>query len=226
MKTNYKLILFRDGRSILCSDEEIKVANWVIEYQKEDNIGEIFFIDTEYKIAKDIQKRIIAGIPELPSISMPDEIRQKLFELHGWVDDSWIKELTKDLKDGHTIKTSEMCLKAGFNKSKELRGFSLRDVEKAFEAGFDRGVAFKRFDENPEEIPVSILNEYDFIKSLQEPIEVKVELEMEEYGVCKPCNNQGVYHCAHPEECGSAKILQRPKTTNNSYTINKILTLL
>jgi hypothetical protein len=213
---NYTLILFRDGRSILCSDEEIKEGDY--KYHHVTGVRKAL-VDGNYTN----QFKIIAGIPKLPSISMSDEIRNKLFELYEWVDvdNLWEKQKYVDRHNGNSH-----SFKLGFNKNQELRGFSLRDMEKAFEAGFDRGVAFKRFDENPEEIPVSILNEYDFIKSLQEPIEVKVELEMEEYGVCKPCNNQGVYHCAHPEECGSAKILQRPKTTNNSYTINKILTLL
>jgi hypothetical protein len=54
----------KDGISInqniyITSDEEIKVGDWVIEFQKNDNIGEVHFINGEYVIARDIQKKII-----------------------------------------------------------------------------------------------------------------------------------------------------------------------
>jgi hypothetical protein len=43
----------------ITSDEEIKVEDWVIEFQKGDDIGEVQFINSEYVIAGDIQKKII-----------------------------------------------------------------------------------------------------------------------------------------------------------------------
>jgi hypothetical protein len=43
----------------ITSDDEIKVGDWVIEFQKGDNIGEVHFINNEYVIAQDIQKKII-----------------------------------------------------------------------------------------------------------------------------------------------------------------------
>jgi hypothetical protein len=43
----------------ITSDEEIKVGDWVIEFQKGDDIGEVHFINSEYVIAGDIQKKII-----------------------------------------------------------------------------------------------------------------------------------------------------------------------
>jgi hypothetical protein len=43
----------------ITSDEEIKVGYWVIEFQKGDDIGEVHFINSEYVIASDIQKKII-----------------------------------------------------------------------------------------------------------------------------------------------------------------------
>jgi hypothetical protein len=54
----------KDGISInqhiyITSDEEIKVGGWVIEFQKGDNIGEVHFVNSEYVIASDIQKKII-----------------------------------------------------------------------------------------------------------------------------------------------------------------------
>jgi hypothetical protein len=43
----------------ITSDVEIKVEDWVIEFQKGDDIGEVHFINSEYVIAGDIQKKII-----------------------------------------------------------------------------------------------------------------------------------------------------------------------
>ena len=43
----------------ITSDEVVKVGDWVIEFQKNDKIGEVHFINGEYVIAKDIQKKII-----------------------------------------------------------------------------------------------------------------------------------------------------------------------
>ena len=43
----------------ITSNEEIKVGDWVIEFQKNDNIGQVHFINNEYVIARDIQKKII-----------------------------------------------------------------------------------------------------------------------------------------------------------------------
>jgi hypothetical protein len=43
----------------ITSDEEIKLGDWVIEFQKGDDIGEVHFINGKYVIANDIQKKII-----------------------------------------------------------------------------------------------------------------------------------------------------------------------
>ena len=43
----------------ITSNEKIKVGDWVIEFQKGDDIGEVHFINSEYVIASDIQKKII-----------------------------------------------------------------------------------------------------------------------------------------------------------------------
>jgi len=51
----------------------------------------------------------------------------------------------------------------------------------------------------------------------------KVLVEYEEYGLCIPCNKQGVRHCAHPEECEYSQTLTRPKITyNNEIIINSV----
>jgi hypothetical protein len=43
----------------ITSEEAIKEGDWVIEFQKGDDIGEVHFINSEYVIASDIQKKII-----------------------------------------------------------------------------------------------------------------------------------------------------------------------
>ena len=43
----------------ITSDEEIKEGDWVMEFQKGDNIGEVHFINSQYVIARNIQKKII-----------------------------------------------------------------------------------------------------------------------------------------------------------------------
>ena len=47
------------GHIYISSSEEIKVGDWVIEFQKGDTLGEVHFINNEYVIAKDIQNKII-----------------------------------------------------------------------------------------------------------------------------------------------------------------------
>jgi len=48
-------------------------------------------------------------------------------------------------------------------------------------------------------------------------------VEYEEYGLCIPCNKQGVRHCAHPEECSSAQILTKLKIApDNTITIRSV----
>lgn len=49
----------------------------------------------------------------------------------------------------------------------------------------------------------------DFIQSKYHPKgDIVIECEMEEYplNACKACNENGVAHCAYPEECGQIKI--------------------
>ena len=49
-----------EGKNIyITSDEEIKEGDWVMEFQKGDNIGEVHFINSQYVIARNIQKKII-----------------------------------------------------------------------------------------------------------------------------------------------------------------------
>tara|TARA_R110002124_G_scaffold281430_1_gene455743 strand:+ start:94837 stop:95577 length:741 start_codon:yes stop_codon:yes gene_type:complete len=51
----------------------------------------------------------------------------------------------------------------------------------------------------------------------------EILVEYEQYGLCIPCNKQGVRHCAHPEECGYSQLLERPKVdSHNTITVHPI----
>lgn len=76
--TNKLIIL---PQPILVSDEKTVVGNWAIEYQKGDVVGEIVYIKDEYRLAPDIQNKIIAGIEGLPKLDL-SAIAKKI----GWVD--------------------------------------------------------------------------------------------------------------------------------------------
>jgi hypothetical protein len=185
---NYTLILFRDGRMILCSDERIIK-------------GDYAYHEVTNNITHCIEKgslrgwhKLIAGIPELPSISMSDEIRQELQERYGWAD---VEKLAKE-DAPLSGKIYQTGYKDGFNKNQELRGFSLRDIEKAIQYGRE----------------VHYTNDEPFIQSLQQPIEVKVELEMEQESLGEVFNGRS---------SNTMWSDPKPKITHNSVTITKVL---
>jgi hypothetical protein len=60
-----KVYYLNNKNIYITSNEEIKVGDWVIEFQKGDDIGEVHFINSEYVIARDIQKKIILTTDEL-----------------------------------------------------------------------------------------------------------------------------------------------------------------
>jgi hypothetical protein len=43
----------------ITSGETISVGDWVIEFQKNDDVGTVHFINSEYAIARDIQEKIV-----------------------------------------------------------------------------------------------------------------------------------------------------------------------
>ena len=100
----------------------------------------------------------------------------------------------------------------GLNKAMELnkdKVFTLEDVKKAYIQGKHGGKtqAYVEFD--------------DYIQSLQQPTEMNVEIEMENYGYCEGCRKAGMWHCAHADTCGNAENRERPKLDSSGNLILK-----
>lgn len=207
----YTLILLKDGRNILVSDEEIRNGD-SLYYASTNVILKNYVSDTPRR--KDDYK-IIAGIESLPILTYSEKVKQILRNAYGLVDagklayeyykqnepeiyakyfklrnhQSSEKEKYRGDKD-YLIKSYIEGFKA--HQSITNKKFSLEDVKKAFFNGGD----------------MKDVEEFNFfIQSLQQPIQLKVEVEMEWL--------DGV----------GLNILkyQQPKITNNSILITKIL---
>jgi hypothetical protein len=116
-------IIKTENYLLVVDDTEIKVGDWVMEYQPNDSEGELHFINGEYVLAKDIQKKVIShlplnnsplleGVDLLPSLE--DEV-DKLAECEYGTDIDSIRgsnhyDLNTDLKRGFA---------KGYNKAKE-----------------------------------------------------------------------------------------------------------
>ena len=100
--------------------------------------------------------------------------------------------------------------------------FSLEDINKAIDMasnlGFNKGVDGRVF---------SLIDlQYDIIQSLtptppnvEKGVRMYCEMEEQPLNACKACNENGVAHCAHPEECGEIKIGMKPKRSPNGSPI-------
>ena len=117
----------------------------------------------------------------------------------------------------------------GFNKAMELnkdKQFTSRDMLSAYMEGTNDGTQFESlmdydsqdFDDAHEFAKQA---EREFIQSLQQPTEIKVEIDMEEYGYCEGCRKAGMWHCAHADTCGYAETRQQPKLDANGCIILK-----
>jgi len=108
--------------------------------------------------------------------------------------------------------TQEECIGFidGFNKAMELNKdklFTVEDVKKAiYMSNHVRYAAFS-IDE--------------IIQSLQQPTEIDVEIEMENYGYCEGCRKAGMWHCAHADTCGYSETRERQKLDENGCLILK-----
>ena len=162
-------------------------------------------------------KKIIAGIESLPTLTYSDEVKQILKDKYGWVD---VEELAKqyarkqcdDLynKEGITGASwgweTALDFKEGFKAHQSITNkmFSLDDVENCWNE-------FVKIDDN-------IINNGSsssflvYLKQfLQQPIQLNVEIETEPYTV------------GEMSKLPLGTINQKPKITNNSILITKIL---
>jgi hypothetical protein len=157
--------------------------------------------------------------PELQGYKLS---KQNCDEIFGIVD---VEKLADELYNGHAMavdwQLEKSGFKTGFNKAMELnkdKQFTIEDMKRAFIAGSNFT--------SPDEV---VLNETfgqsmnRLIKSLQQPTEIEVEIEMEEYGYCEGCRRAGMWHCAHADTCGNAETRERPKLDADGCLILKKL---
>ena len=211
MKT--QLILL-ENYNIIVSDEEIKEDDSIYE--------EISGIFSPYEKGDIVQnpKKIIAGLPELPSIDY-----NGLEEKYGIVD---VRELCNNdyikYYSGESISTIDYVngYLQGFKTAQSLndKKFSLEDVNKVIKMareGFTciGGSSTDTVDDGEADDCVDWSHtENDIIKSLQQPKNWLVEVEME------AINDHGELYSFDDMEFGVEKKYQ-PKITNNKIKILK-----
>jgi len=136
-------------------------------------------------------------------------LKQNCDEIFGIVD---VDKLAYDSSQEYLIKPIESPIftfgyEQGFNKAMELNKdklFTLEDMKKAIQFG-EYNTDIESFEEISEE------DTLQFIESLQQPTEIDVVIEMENYGYCEGCRKAGMWHCAHADTCGNAETRKRPK---------------
>ena len=227
---NYTLILLNDSRNIFVSDEEIKERDWV-KHLESNNLKQIKKVELNTKDNPDTIKlfneglsawfelvggglgntksckKIIAGIEPLPTLTYSDEVKQILRDKYGWVD--WINEwesLNNKLQNVGGV--NPYAFEKGFKAHQSITNkmFSLEDMKIAFISGGSLTMQ-NYFGKNN-------LLEDEFkntIQSLQQPIQLNVEIETEPYTV------------GEMSKLPLGTINQKPKITNNSILITKIL---
>jgi len=209
MKKKYILILLKDGRNILVSDEEIEIDDWcygmdgIFQYKGKVNIPDIY-----------LPNKIIAGIYHLPTLIYSDEVKQELRDKYGWAD---IENLVNTLEtpDDFDQFSHDKGFEKGFKTHQQLtdKMFSLKQVENLYKGTLQNvGTSIKQQDMPSWE---------QVLQSLLQPIELKVEIEMEE--TCKMCNQEYQKSGCSYAGCGSMDTLLQPKTINNSILITKMI---
>ena len=205
----YTLILLKDGRNILVSDKST--------FKQGD-----VFITKDFEIHHNYgynygDRKIIAGIEPLPTLDYSDEVSQVLRDKYGWVD---VEELAKNIdkakcrnfKREHSSKEFYECVEDGFvlgfktHQSITNKMFSLKDIEKAILFGqtSSKESSQKLFEKRGLTATEVTKN---FIQFLQQPIQLKVEVETENKFALD----------------GHTVIGFKPKITNNSILVTKIL---
>lgn len=225
----YKLILLKD-RNILVSDETPKDGNTVLVHGKTYNNEIHTFMNTPcpppYIGNKNICQKIIAGVDTLPTLIYSDEVKQLLREKYGWIDENNMivaaqqYALDKCKDNMAALTKTKVAWENGFKAHQSITNkiFSLEDVKKAFEEGIkfeqsDNKNAYDNYNYN-KDIMLDTC-----IQSLQQPIQLSVEVEMIEkchVGCTKFILNGSKSRC-----CGET--IYEPKITKNSILITKIL---
>lgn len=195
---NYTLILLKDGRNILVSDEEIIFKDWFysIKYNIIDKLYSNGVINHKECL------KIIARVEFLPTLTYSDEVKQQLRDKYGWVD---VEELAvnfanKEIKECNSYHDLHFGFNQGFKVYQSITNkmFSLEDMNAVLTK---MALYAARFGED-------CLNKKDeIIQSLQQPIQLNVEVEMEEY---TQNYHKDIWY-------------DRPKITNNSILITKII---
>ena len=188
---NTTLILLKDGRNILVSDGERTPRSKYYDFTHNIIMDEVFYNSSDGNC-----KKIIAGLDSMPSLYYSDKVKQILRDEYGW--SSWVHEW-QDLYDKdkencpapHDFEKGWNCYQSITNKMFSLEDmYGLKDLlQKTSPLMFESATR-------------------EYIKSLQQPIQLKVEVEMEIW------NHDG-------NLTSLSKV--KPKITNNSILITKIL---
>lgn len=166
-------------------------------------------------------KKIIAGTDTLPTLSYSDEVKQILRDKYGWVDVEELASLYLEKEyegmniEGTLLLNSKDDFIKGFKTHQSISNkmFSLEDLKKAIKFGSEESGCFDS------------ISDEQFIQSLQQPIQLNVEVDMAfegEENVCKEkcewsqCHS--VAECKHVNEN-----MYKPKIANNSILVTKIL---
>jgi len=123
------------------------------------------------------------------------------------------------LINAHQQMLIEVSYINGFKKAMELNKdklFTVEDMKKAIEIAKNSMCV-----DNDGEYCYSTKANNEIIQSLQQPTEIEIEIEMENYGYCEGCRKAGMWHCAHADTCGYAETRERPKLDANDCLILK-----
>lgn len=223
---NYKLILLKDGRNILVSDEEVNEDDFRYEPLEKEWYKTT---KSDFEDQKEKWFKVIGGIESLPTLTYSDEVKQILRDKYGCVD--VIAELEKIFKDcskislekkepfwtGKCAGIAEVLQVVKTHQSITNKMFSLEDMRDCYIDGTNEGALYNSLinDGDWEEVKEmdsnSLRGFYDFINSLKQPIELNVEIEMKDCDITD-CISTCSSKCKYPQ----------PKITNNSIIINKI----
>jgi intein/homing endonuclease len=215
---------------IVVDESEIRVGDWVMEYQTNPNTisktlndeqGELHFINGEYVIAKNIQKKVIyhlplnnaptlEGVPLLPPLEDDVDLTTMKFLLDGQdIYTAYATDNNSSIALGGFLRGS----KHGYNKAKEKYKYTEEDIKTAFEASKKLVNYEWHMDEfhgsSCNCVKPTIQNFQELIQSLQQP----------KYPVAFECDVIDGY-----EKFGDSEIrVYKPKTITNSQGLTQMV---